>query len=128
MQEKLEELRKNTFVELSSWGGLGPMPGNSGTIITNDNKIYYYHDYFRVPVDMEDRITKQEISEGKEVDQETINKLKEYIEKNLVGKEFPDQRIFDASFHVTINYNNQKIEIHNYTEIYSDLYKIIEKK
>ena len=24
--------------------------------------------------------------------------------------------------------NNQKIEIHNYTEIYSDLYKIIEKK
>ena len=50
------------------------------------------------------------------------------IEKNLIGKEFPDQMIFDASFHVTINYNNQKIEIHNYTEIYSDLYKIIEKK
>ena len=128
MQEKLEELRKDLFIELKSWAGLSPMPGNSGTIITNDNKIYYYHDYFRVPVDMEDKITKQEISEGAEVDQETINKLKEYIEKNLVGKEFPDQMIFDASFNVTINYNNQIINIHNYHEVYSDLYKIINKK
>ena len=43
MNKKLKELRKNLFIEISCWSGLGPMPGTDGIIITKDNKIYNYY-------------------------------------------------------------------------------------
>ena len=84
MKDKLNELRKDLFIEISSWGGLGPMPGNSGTIITKDNKLYRYHEYYRIPEDMQDKVTKEGLTEGTQLSEETVEKLKNYIEKNLI--------------------------------------------
>ena len=36
MQEKLEKLRLNKFLEIRSWAGLSPMPGTTGIIIDED--------------------------------------------------------------------------------------------
>lgn len=131
MEKKLEELRKNLFIEIRAWGGLGSMPGTDGTIITKDNKIYNYHDYWKVPDDKKEKIPLQYISEGKEIKPITIKKLNNYIKKNLTddGLIIPMMqfRLYDASFHIFFDYNNEIKEIYNQPDIYSDIVDIIEK-
>jgi hypothetical protein len=131
MEKELEELRKNLFIEISASGGLGSMPGTDGTIITKDNKIYNYHDYWKVPEDKMDIIPLQYISEGKEIKPITIKKLNNYIKKHLTCdgliRPFMPLRICDASFQIFFDYNNEINEIYNKPDIYSDIVNIIEK-
>ena len=125
MQEKLESLRKNSLVELQTWAGLSPTPGVNGVIVTNDKKIYYYHRYNYIAPSLQHTVTPEGLSEGIELDDKKYNKLIKYIEKNIIGKSFKDQIIFDASWHVIINYDGKKITINNYPEINSEINKII---
>ena len=98
MKNKLEELRKNILIEVYSWAGLSPTPGRSGFIVTKDQNIYYYHEYQRIIKFIEEKI---------------LNKSYEYIQ------------IFDASFHIVGNYNNQYFNIINHTDLYEEINKII---
>ena len=125
MEEKLELLRKNSLLELQTWAGLSPTPGVSGVIVTNDKKIYYYHRYNYIAPSYQDMVTPEGLSEGVVLSDNNYNKLIKYIEKNIIGKSFKDQIIFDASWHVFINYYGKKIVINNYPEINSELNKII---
>ena len=129
MKKELEKLRKNLFIEIRACGGLGSMPGTDGTIITKDNKVYNYHDYWEVPEEMKDKIPLQYISEGKELKPTTIKKLNNYIKKHIAEKWLcpTGSLMYDAHFHLTINFNNELIELTNYDYINYKIMDIIEK-
>ena len=125
MQEKLEKLRQNKFLELSSWAGLSPMPGTTGIIITKDKKIYYYHKYHHVPENLKDKIKLEDISEGRVIDEDIYLKLVNYLEEKVIGKEFEEINIRDAGVKISGTLNNNSFNIHNHFDIYNDLKKII---
>ncbi len=125
MKNELEELRKNMLIEVSSWGGLSLTPGTSGLIVTQDKKVYYYHKYFRVPEKLKDKISLEDISEGKELQGSTYKKLINYIEEKIINVEYENKFIFDASFHIIVNYKNKKITVNNYPEINNEINRII---
>ena len=133
MEKKLEDLRKNLFIEIKASGGLGSMPGTDGTIITKDNKIYNYHDYYRVPEYAPwypgGRVPLKYISEGKEVKTITIKKLNNYAKKVATSLllQFPRGIFTDAHFKVVINYNDQLYKIENNDAVYYKIMNIIEK-
>ena len=125
MQEKLEKLRLNKFLEIRSWAGLSPMPGTTGIIITNDKKIYYYHKYHHVPENLKDKTKLEDISEGRIIDEDIYLKLVNYLEENIIGKEFEYIRIMDAGVKISGTLNNNSFNINNHFDIYNDLKKII---
>ena len=121
MKEKLNELRKRRFLELSSWAGLSNMPGTSGLIITDDKMIYYYHIYHHVPKQYESFMTLEDISDGKLLSDDVYLKLVKYIDEKIKGKHFKDIRTFDAGCLIKGNSFN----ITNHFDIYRELKKII---
>lgn len=128
MQEKLEKLRLNKFLEIRSWAGLSPMPGTTGIIITNDKKIYYYHKYHHVPENLKDKIKLEDISEGRIIDEDIYLKLVNYLEENIIGKEFEEINIRDAGVSISGTINNNSFNVHNHFNIFNDLEKIIYSK
>ena len=124
MQERLESLRLDKFLELSSWAGLSPMPGTEGIIITKDKTLYYYHKYHHVPENLKDKISLEGISEGKIIDNDIYSKLINYLEENVIGKEIENVITRDAGFRVSGAINNNSFNINN-IDIYNDLKKII---
>jgi hypothetical protein len=128
MQEKLEKLRLNKFLEIRSWAGLSPMPGTTGIIITKDKKIYYYHKYHHVPENLKDKIKLEDISEGRVIDEDIYLKLVNYLEEKVIGKEFEYIRIMDAGVKISGTLNNNSFNIDNHFDIYNDLKRIIDKK
>ena len=125
MQEKLKSLRLDKFLELSSWAGLSPMPGTTGIIITKDKKIYYYHKYHHVPDNLKDKISLEEISDGRIIDEDVYLKLVNYLEENIIGRDFENIRIMDAGVRISGSLNNNSFNINNHFDIYNDLKKII---
>lgn len=121
MKEKLNELRKNRFLEISSWAGLSNMPGTNGLIITNDKMIYYYHVYHRIPRQYENFMGLESISDGKLLSEDVYLKLVTFIDKKIKGKQFDDIHIFDAGCSIKGNGFN----IINNFDIYRDLKEII---
>ena len=117
--EKLDEIRKDLFLEIRQWWG-HRTPGYDGTIITNKGEVYKFR---YCP---EDEITSEEfrvyINKTKEIDEETINKIKTFAEENVVNKEFNDITIFDAGFTVAVRYEDVNKVVKNNIE----LYKLIE--
>ena len=128
MQEKLEKLRLNKFLEIRSWAGLSPMPGTTGIIITKDKKIYYYHKYHHVPENLKDKTKLEDISEGRIIDEDIYLKLVNYLEENIIGKEFEEISIRDAGVSISGNINNNRFNINNHFDIYNDLKRIIYSK
>ena len=127
MQEKLEELRLNKFLEISSWAGLSPMPGTEGIIITKDKTLYYYHKYHHVPENLKDKISLEGISEGKIIDNDIYSKLVNYLEENVIGKEIENVITRDGGVKVSGNLNNNNFNTNN-LDIYNDLKRIINSK
>lgn len=128
MQEKLESLRLDKILEISSWAGLSPMPGTEGIIITKDKTLYYYHKYHHVPDSLKDKIKLEEISEGRLIDNDIYSKLVNYLEENVIGKEIENVITRDAGFRVSGTINNNSFNINNHFDIYNDLKRIINSK
>ena len=127
MQEKLESLRLDKFLEISSWAGLSPMPGTEGIIITKDKTLYYYHKYHHVPENLKDKISLEGISEGKIIDDDIYSKLVNYLEENVIGKEIENVITRDGGVKVSGNLNNNNFNTNN-LDIYNDLKRIIYSK
>ena len=125
MKNKLEELRKNILIEVYSWAGLSPTPGRSGFIVTKDQNIYYYHEYQRIAPFLEGKVTKEGISKGEKLSNKKYQSIIKFIEEKILNKSFEYIRIFDASFHIEGNYNNQNFNIINHTDLYEEINKII---
>lgn len=125
MKEKLESLRKNILIELSSWAGLSLTPGVNSILITKDKKIYYYHQYHRIPISLEEKITKEGLTEGIKISDKKYQKLINIIKEKIINKNYEPNHIFDASFYIKGNYNNQNFNIINHPDLYNEIYKII---
>ncbi len=128
MQEKLESLRLDKILEISSWAGLSPMPGTEGIIITKDKTLYYYHKYHHVPDSLKDKIKLEEISEGRLIDEDIYLKLVNYLEEKVIGKDFENINTRDAGVSISGNINNNSFNINNHFDIYNDLKRIIYSK
>ena len=128
MQEKLEKLRLNKFLEIRSWAGLSPMPGTTGIIITNDKKIYYYHKYHHIPENLKDKIKLEEISKGRLIDEDIYLNLVNYLEEKIIGKDFENINTRDAGVNISGTLNNNSFNIYNHFDIYNDLKRIIYSK
>ena len=128
MQEKLESLRLDKFLEISSWAGLSPMPGTEGIIITKDKTIYYYHKYHHVPDSLKDKIKLEEISEGRLIDEDIYLNLVNYLEEKVIRKDFENINTRDAGVSISGNINNNSFNINNHFDIYNDLKRIIYSK
>ena len=113
MQEKLNSLKETSILEISNWWGLHN-PGTSGTIISQDKKIYHYTIYHRETNFLkENNIPLESISKGRNLTEEEYERVIKFIEENIVGKTFTSQRIFDASWNVRGHYKGQSFNIHN---------------
>mgnify|MGYP007112567223 CR=1 FL=1 len=128
MQEKLEKLRLNKFLEISSWAGLSPTPGSQGVIITKDKKIYYYHKYYRISENFKDKVKPEDISGGIVIDEDIYLNLVNYLEEKIIGKDFENINTRDAGVSISGNINNNSFNIHNHFNISNDLEKIIYSK
>lgn len=121
MEEMLKTLRKDRFLELSSWAGLSDMPGTSGLIITNNKMIYYYHRYHHVPSYLVGKVKLEDISSGKRISDDVYMKLYRYIKRKIIGKKFKDLFIFDCGCSVI----GDGFDISNNYKIYNKLSNII---
>lgn len=128
MQEKLESLRLDKILEISSWAGLSPMPGTEGIIITKDKTLYYYHKYHHVPDSLKDKIKLEEISEGRLIDEDIYLNLVNYLEEKVIRKDFEIINTRDAGVSISGNINNNSFNINNHFDIYNDLKRIIYSK
>ena len=117
MEEMLKTLRKDRFLELSSWAGLSDMPGTSGLIITNNKMIYYHH----VPSYLKGKVKLEDISSGKRISDDVYMKLYHYIKRKIIGKKFKDLFIFDCGCSVI----GDGFDISNNYKIYNKLSNII---
>ena len=124
MQEKLDLLRKNIFIELASRSGLGPNRGKSGLIITEDRKLYYYNSYNSLPEELKDEIEKEYISDGEEIPEETYQKIQKYLNENIIGKNFEPMHMRDSSCTV----RGKDFNVSNYYDIYKELSDIIKSE
>ncbi len=114
MEKNIESIRKNAIIEIRSWGGLGPTPGCSSTIITNDKKLYYYHEYYRnSQILIDNNIPQVSLSEGILISDKDYAQVITFIEQEIVGKTFTSHHVFDASFTVRGTYKNNKYNIVN---------------
>ncbi|MBR3229840.1 MAG: hypothetical protein IKF91_03325 [Bacilli bacterium] len=121
MEEMLKMLRKDRFLELSSWAGLSGMPGTSGLIITNNRMIYHYHSYHNVPSYLKGKVKLEDISSGKRISDDVYLKLVRYIKRKIIGKIFKDLFIFDCGCSVI----GDGFDISNNYKIYNKLSNII---
>ena len=95
MQEKLNNLKNNSLLEVSQWWGLREA-GKGGIIITQDKYLYSYTFYYRLTPFLEkNNIPLEYISDGKLLTNEEYEKVINFIEKEIVGKTFTSQPIFD---------------------------------
>lgn len=121
MEEMIKILRRDRFLELSSWAGLSDMPGTSGLIITNNRMIYHYHSYHHVPSYLKGKIKLKDISFYKKISDDVYMKLQRYINKKIIGRKFRDLFIFDCGCSVI----GDGFDISNNYKIYNELSNII---
>lgn len=113
MQEKLKELKETSILEISNWWGLHN-PGTSGTIISQDRKIYHYTIYYQESNFLkEHNIPLESLSEGRKISEVEYEKVIKFIEDNIADKTFTSESIFDASWNVRGHYNGNYFNIPN---------------
>ncbi len=121
MEERLEELRSNAFLELRSWGMTGYKRGKSGIIITDDKKVFYYHSYFNGPsASLEDAMDDY-ISDGKDFDEKRYAELVNYIDQYIIGKDFEEVDMRDGGCFIS----GKGFKVVNHFNLYNDIKKII---
>ncbi len=97
MKEELKKLNKKAVLKVSSWGTLG----FSGTIITNDKGLYVYQYYNHIPKDFSENEINF-IVRKKDLSDEEFKTVTAFIKKEVIGKEFEEEMIFDAGFDVYV--------------------------
>lgn len=110
-KEQLEEIRKKSILECYNWWGL-KYPGFSGTIITENNEMYSYSFYERVPQELKDKNTNY-IVKNKILTSRDYKKVKKFIENEILNHQFDNIIMRDAGYDVIINYNGVKMSISN---------------
>lgn len=125
IKEKIEEISKNAYLEVSnSWGH--KYAGYKGIIITKNDEVYKYQEYYQVPPSLGEEESNFFVKIDN-LSKETKNEIEKYISENIKNKEFEEKVILDVGFTVKIHLENEVIEIKNYKNINDDLTEIINK-
>ncbi len=108
MEEGLKRIEENSLIKISSSWGLGYPPGKIKEIITQDGKLYYYHNYLYLTEQMQkDNISRESLVEVKKLNDKEMNEVTNFIKKEIVGKSFEDVRIYDVTYSVSGYYEKQ---------------------
>ena len=112
-KENLNKIKENTILATHKWWGLR-YAGYSGIIVTNNQEIYRYQYYHKVPTELQGQNVNY-IVKAKELNDEEYKTIILFIENEIENKQFTDQMIFDAGFDVIINYKETTKTIKNNT-------------
>ncbi len=111
-RERMEKILDKALLDVYCVWGNGAIPGCSGTIVTSDKKIYKYAGYnHRYAI-----FQKNDIIETKELNEQEYAQIVNFIENEILNKEYEDYMIYDVSFIVKVNYNGVTKKIENNTE------------
>ena len=128
MKEKLKQLQEKLLLEINYWWGLGNTPGNSGMLVTKEQELYTYTEYYDMNKELEEKNTpKSSLKLVKKLTEEEYKKITTFIEKNLLSKEIKEDFIFDAGYNLKYYYNNKIRSISNNVELYDELKRLIEE-
>ena len=107
----IKELERISFLEISSWSGLGPNPGFGGYSITEDGQIFRFSSNF-IPKDEQ---SEENIEEVGKLSPEEVLAFKKYLidEEKVFTTNYEEPMIFDAGTTVVVNIDSQKKEIKN---------------
>ena len=110
-KEIIAKIRKNLLIEVKSWGGGRLGTSYSGTIITQNKEVYSYsHSFLNLTGEFQEEWS---ISKQKNLSAMQYDKIINFLETEVVNKEFIDNMIFDAGFDVIVNYKNVYKQIKN---------------
>lgn len=108
--EKINEICKDGIMIVKKWWG-HKYAGYSGKIVLNNKEIYEYQYYCATPANTDG--FKNYIKKVKELSDEEYNRIIAFIENEIAGKEFINQKMFDAGYDLIINYGETNIKIEN---------------
>lgn len=133
MKKDLEALREKALLDIYSWGGLGPTPGYSGTIITIDRKLYTYHEYRHIPEELKKKgVQDSALNYIKTITKTDCKEIENFIKKKLLNKKHKVINIHDASFHIEGSNNGKYFKLSNISDengnlLYFNANKLVSK-
>ena len=127
MEEKLNEIRNDTLIEIKSWNGF-KIPFNESIIITNNKEVFRYYKYKRESKFLIDNNIKMEdLYLVKKLSDDNFKKITKYIEEKIIGKSFEFVLVRDHGSTINVNYLDSVISIKNNNEINSELRNLIKE-
>lgn len=127
MEEKLNEIRNDTLIEIKSWNGF-KIPFNESIIITNNKEVFRYYKYKRESKFLtENNIKMEDLYLVKKLSDDNFKKITKYIEEKIIGKSFEFVLVRDHGSTINVNYLDSVISIKNNNEINSELRNLIKE-
>ena len=127
MEEKLNEIRNDTLIEIKSWNGF-KIPFNESIIITNNKEVFRYYKYKRESKFLtENNIKMEDLYLVKKLSDDNYKKITKYIEEKIIGKSFEFVLVRDHGSTINVNYLDSVISIKNNNEINSELRNLIKE-
>lgn len=127
MEEKLNEIRNDTLIEIKSWNGF-KIPFNESIIITNNKEVFRYYKYKRESKFLtENNIKIEDLYLVKKLSDDNFKKITKYIEEKIIGKSFEFVLVRDHGSTINVNYLDNVISIKNNNEINSELRNLIKE-
>lgn len=127
MEEKLNEIRNDTLIEIKSCNGF-KIPFNESIIITNNKEVFRYYKYKRESKFLtENNIKMEDLYLVKKLSDDNFKKITKYIEEKIIGKSFEFVLVRDHGSTINVNYLDSVISIKNNNEISSELRNLIKE-
>lgn len=127
MEEKLNEIRNDTLIEIKSWNGF-KIPFNESLIVTNNKEVFRYYKYKRESKFLtENNIKMEDLYLVKKLSDDNFKKITKYIEEKIIGKSFEFVLVRDHGSTINVNYLDSVISIKNNNEISSELRNLIKE-
>ena len=127
MEEKLNEIRNDTLIEIKSWNGF-KITFNESLIVTNNKEVFRYYKYKRESKYLIDNNIKMEdLYLVKKLSDDNFKKITKYIEEKIIGKSFEFVLVRDHGSTINVNYLDSVISIKNNNEINSELRNLIKE-
>ena len=127
MEEKLNEIRNDTLIEIKSWNGF-KITFNESLIVTNNKEVFRYYKYKRESKYLIDNNIKMEdLYLVKKLSDDNFKKITKYIEEKIIGKSFEFVLVRDHGSTINVNYLDSVIRIKNNNEISSELRNLIKE-
>jgi hypothetical protein len=99
----------SSILEVSSWSGFRG-GHKDGIIVTKYKTIYAYERLGLLPIGA-DSSDHTFIKKKRELTEEEYNKITEFIKKNLIDKEYDDEKSYDGGCNITVDYDGIHKEI-----------------